>query len=225
MDKRAAHIVLIQRRTEYERWLKASFGTILDVVHNAAGPGGTEELKKALLKGVGYVTPHYTVICMEGRQPMQIHRLLATDMGVMTMEQLADPPRHDPLATGFGNGLETILMGSPGTMVFSNTYGNIDRDLGSDPRAWLHLVQERITSKKVSGVRELLTMDTTTMVLPHYAEAWTLVGLLAKQPAKFAELVLALRGEPDALRAIERVYGWDEKKLTEQWHQAVLGTR
>ena len=116
-------------------------------------------------------------------------------------------------------------MGSPTVMLFSNSYGNIGRDLGNDPRAWLHLVQQRITGKKVSGLRELLSMDTSNMVLPHYAEAWTLVGMLAKQPAKFSELVRALHEEKDAIKAIERIYGWDEKKLTVEWHKTVLATR
>jgi hypothetical protein len=59
-------------------------------------------------------------------------------------------------------------------------------------------------------------IDATNMVLPHNAEAWTLVGLLAKQPAKFAELVGSLHEEQDALQAVQRIYGWDEKKLTEE---------
>jgi hypothetical protein len=48
------------------------------------------------------------------------------------------------------------------------------------------------------------------------------VGLLAKQPTKLADLVLSLRGDQATLKAVERVYGWDEKELTRQWHQYVL---
>jgi 23S rRNA U2552 (ribose-2'-O)-methylase RlmE/FtsJ len=146
-------------------------------------------------------------------------------MGYMTFTQLAESQHNEPLATGFANGLETFLAGSPRVMLFGNSYGNIDRDLGNDPGAWLHLVQQRIAARKVSGVRELLGMDTTNMVLPHYAEAWTLAGLLAKQPARFADLVLALREEKDAVKEIERIYGWDEKKLADEWHKQVLATK
>ena len=110
-------------------------------------------------------------------------------------------------------------------MLFSNSYHNEDRDLGKDPRAWLHLVQERMRAKKESGVRGLLRMDTTNMLLPQYAEAWTLVGLLAKQPEKFGKLLVALREEKDPLAAIEQTYGWDEKKLEAEWRKDVLGQR
>jgi hypothetical protein len=110
-------------------------------------------------------------------------------------------------------------------MLFSNSYHNENRDLGKDPRAWLHLVQERIRAKKDSGVRGLLTMDTTNMLLPQYAEAWTLVAVLAKQPDKFGKLLVTLRDEKDPLKAIEQVYGWDEKQLEAEWHKAVLAQR
>ena len=63
------------------------------------------------------------------------------------------------------------------------------------------------------------------MLQPHYAEAWTLVGFLAKQPEKFGQLIVALRDEKDSLKAIEEVYGWDEKKLDAEWHKGVMGQR
>jgi hypothetical protein len=220
LDKRAAHVVLIPRRYEFDRWLKASFEIIGDPFKDSNTPGG-EDLKKALMKGTAYVTENFAVICLEDQQLDLVRRLMATDVGYMTFMQLVESRSHDPLATGFANGLEALLMGSPTVMIFSNSYGNIGRNMGNDPLAWLHLVQQRIATKKVSSLRELLNMDTTNMVLPHYAEAWTLVGLLAKQPAKFAELVRSLHEEQDALKAVERIYGWDEKKLTVEWHKLV----
>lgn len=224
LDKRAAHLVLVKRHYEYERWMTAMFEIIGDPFKNVDAPGGTEELKKALLKGAGYCTEEFSIYCLEDGQPEWVHRIVAVDMGYMVFTQLTQS-RHESLATGFANGLESFLAGSPAVMLFSNSYGNIDRDLGKDPRAWLHLVQQRITHRQVSSVSELVKMDTTNMTLPHYAEACTLVGVLAKQPAKFAELVLALREEKEPLKAIERIYGWDEKKLTEEWHKQVLAAR
>jgi hypothetical protein len=64
-------------------------------------------------------------------------------------------------------------------------------------------------------------MDTGNMLRPHYAEAWTLVDLLAKQPEKLAAMMLALREDKDALAAIQKVYGWDEQRLTVEWHRHV----
>ena len=40
--------------------------------------------------------------------------------------------------------------------------------------------------------------------------------------AKFASLVLALREEESSLKAIEKAYGWDEKRLTAEWRKHVL---
>ena len=50
-----------------------------------------------------------------------------------------------------------------------------------------------------------------------------LVGLLNKQPAKFAKLLPVIRGGVPELNAIEEVYGWDEEELTRQWHAYVMG--
>ncbi len=151
--------------------------------------------------------------------------MVAAGVGFMNFVQQVEPLRHDPLSTGFANGAESLVLGSPQVMLFSNSYQNEDRDLGKDPRAWLHMVQERMRTKTDSGVRQLLSMNTTNMLLPQYAEAWTLVGVLAKQPEKFGKLLLALRGEKDPLKAIEDVYGWDEKRLDAEWRKDVLGQR
>jgi hypothetical protein len=48
---------------------------------------------------------------------------------------------------------------------------------------------------------------------------------MAKQPEKFGKLIEALREEKDTLKAIEQVYGWDEKKLEAEWYKSVLAQR
>ncbi|MGA2254617.1 MAG: hypothetical protein ABSG53_08150 [Thermoguttaceae bacterium] len=45
---------------------------------------------------------------------------------------------------------------------------------------------------------ELLQMEITNMSQPHYAEGWTPVEMLSKQPGKFGKLLFALRdGTPE----------------------------
>jgi len=221
LDKRSAHIILIKHRYEYEKWILAMFDAMGDPFAQD-NPGSTVGLKAAMLKWPGYCPPNFSVFCMEGQSADRLHRFVATGMGYMYFTQLVQSQRHAPLATGFANGLEAVLAGTPSVLLFSNSYQNENRKLGADTRSWIHLVQHRIAAKEVSPVGDLLQMDTTNMLLPHYAEAWSLVGLLAKQPAKLAELVVSLRGEKVTLKAVERVYGWDEKELTRQWHQYVL---
>jgi hypothetical protein len=225
LDKRAAHVVLIKRRYEYEKWMKAMFDIMGDRFQQTDNPGGIAEWKASIIKGPGLFCTEFVVFCLEGLQPDYQHRLAAAGVGYMYFVQLAEYRQPDPLCTGFANGTETVVAGTPSVLIFNNSYGNMNRNLGADPKAWIHLVQQRIAARQVSPVGQLLKMDTSNMVLPNYAEAWSLVALLAQQPAKFAELVLALRENKAALEVIEKVYGWDEKKLTEEWHKYVLSQR
>ncbi len=222
LDKRSAHIILLKSRYDYERWIRAMFDEMPDTFKMPDTPGGEADLKAAILKWTGYYSHNFIAICMESEDVEWLHRMTAAGFGYMNLVQQIEPRHQDPLATGFANGMESVLMGSPSIMLFSSSYHNENRELGNDARAWLNLVKDRIRTKKVSGVRQLFTMNTTNMVLPHYAEAWTLVGVLMKQPEKFGKLLLELREEKVALKAIETVYGWDEKKLEEQWYKDVL---
>jgi hypothetical protein len=225
LDRRAAHLILLRTRYDYEKWVKAMFEVMPDAFKTPDAPGGRVDMKAAILKWSGYYSHHFVVLCMEGQETPWLYHLVAAGAGFMNFVQQIEPQRQDPLSTGFANGAEVLVTGAPQLMLFSNSYHNEDRDLGNDPRAWLHLVQTRMRAKQESGVRGLLTMDTTNMLLPQYAEAWTLVGVLAKQPEKFGKLLVALRDEKDPLKAIEQVYGWDEKKLETEWHKDVLGQR
>jgi hypothetical protein len=227
LDKRSAHVILLRRRYEYEKWIAAMFDAMGDRFQQPNSPGGLADLKARIQKGVGYDSQNFAVVCMERQQPEWVHRVVALGIGYMYLTQLAElePQQIDPLATGFANGMESVLAGAPAVMLFNTSYRDESRDLGTDRRAWIHLVQQRIAAGQVSPVAQLLRLDTTTMVLPHYAEAWTLVGLLAGKPDKFAALLLALREDKNPLAVIEKIYGWDEKDLTKQWHKYVLGQR
>jgi hypothetical protein len=96
-------------------------------------------------------------------------------------------------------------------------YGEKNRDPGGGRQAWSLLVRRRITANKATPLGELLKMDHRAMLQPHYAEAWALVGLLSEKPAKFGKLLFELRESGSGLAAIEKVYGWDEKRLTDEW--------
>lgn len=228
LDKRAAHLVLLKTRYDYEKWVTAMFEVLPWTGKLPDAPDGdasSAELRAAILKSPCYFTGNFVVICLEGQEAEIAHRRAATGVGLMNFMQQVAPLRHDPLATGLANMVEALVSGSPSTMIFGSSYQNLKRDLGNAPRTWLRLVQERMRTNKESSLRGLLQMDMTNMKLPHFAEAWTLVGLLAKQPEKFAGLVLALREEKETLKAIEDVYGWDEKKLEAEWRKDVLGKK
>lgn len=223
LDKRSAHIILVKRRYEFESWIDAMVDLVGERFKDPNDPGGNADLKARMRKSGGLCTSQFVIFLLDGQQ--SDHRALGVGVGFMYFKQLAEDQHTGPLATGFANGTECVLAGTPYVMIFSSAYGLGDRKLGEDPRAWIHLVQQRIKTRKVSTVSQLLKMDTSNMVLPHYAEAWSLVGLLVKQPDKFAALVLKLREEKSPLKAIEDVYGWDEKKLTQEWHKFALAQR
>jgi hypothetical protein len=224
LDKRCAHVIIIKRRYDFEKWVNAMFVVMARDFEDRDNPGAADELKAQILKSGGFYGNRCVLFCMEGDRLDMLHRSVAAGVGFMYFQLLAEYEHEwpGPLSNGFANGTECVLAGSPSVIIAGARYHQ-DRNLGLDPRAWIHLVQQRIAAKQVTPVGQLLKMDTSNMLMPHYAEAWTLTALLARQPAKFAELVLELREQKNALKAIEQVYGWDEKQLTEQWHKHVLG--
>ncbi len=148
LDKRSAHLVLLKTRYDYEKWTKAMFELMPERFKLPDAPGGDADLKASILKWTGYYSQHFVVICMEGQEDPWLHHMAAAGVGFMNFVQQVEPQRHDPLSTGFANGVEALATGSPQVMLFSNSYHNEDRDLGNDPRAWLHLVQERMRRRR-----------------------------------------------------------------------------
>jgi hypothetical protein len=223
LDKRSAHVVLIRTRYDYEKWMQALFTEMPEMFAMPDTPGGEEEFKEHLLKKApGLYTPHFVVICMEGFDDEMSHRKVAAAVGYMNLTQLIEPQRQDPLATGFADGAESLAFGNPSVMISGPSYHVMERDLGKDAQGWLNLVKQRMRTKKSTRVGDLLKMDAKTMLLPNYAEAWTLIGLLAKQPEKFGKLLIELRSEKEVLKAIEMIYGWDEQTLEKEWQKDVL---
>ena len=225
LDKRSAHLVLLKTRSEYERWMRAMFDLIGERFDEKDNPGGNAELRASFVKGPGMYASNFAAICLADYNEDGGQRSVALAEGWMYFMQLAQPRQNGPLATGFANGAETIVAGSPALMIAGTAYHQDHRDLGADPKAWSTLVQQRVLTKKATPLDKLLQMDTYTMVQPHYAEAWTLVALLAKQPAKFGKLMLAIRKGIADLAAIKEVYGWDEKQLTQEWRKFVLSRK
>jgi hypothetical protein len=223
LDKRASHIVLLKTRYDYQRWVKALFAEIPEMFAIPETPGGEDELKAAALTWNVYYSRHFVVLCMGNFEKDAIRRTVASGVGYMNFAQQVAPLRHDPLSTGFADRAESLLYGDATVVIFSPSYHNVERDLGKERQSWLSLVKQRMRTKKATGVAELLKTDASQMQPPQYAEAWTLVGLLMKQPDKFGKLLLELRKEQDALKAIEKVYDWNEEQLEAAWHKDAMG--
>ena len=156
---------------------------------------------------------------------MYAHRRVVCGVGNIYFSQLANPrpSGFGPLQEGFIDAAEAAVFGSPTMMFSAIVYGNETRNPSGSRQAWSLLVQQRMATHEATPLSELLQMDSSRMLQPHYAEGWTLVGLLMRQPAKFGKLLLTMRNGVSELEAIEKVYGWDEKKLTKEWRGYVMG--
>ncbi len=224
LDRRSTHFVLLKDHAEYQAWCRVEFDLLGS---ESAGkddpPGVKEQRRKAVLDGFSCPSRSFWAISL---QPFpSIHRPVAGGLANMYFWQLARPPHSKvrPLQTGFINAVESALYGSPISTFGAVAYGAATRYSGPGNSGWSVLVRQRMATKQATPLGELLKMDTDAMSQPHYAEGWTLVGLLSKQPAKFGKLLLELRKGGSDLEAIEKVYGWDEEKLTEQWRRYVMG--
>ena len=125
----------------------------------------------------------------------------------MYFAQLANPPRRlgfVSLQTGFIDGAENVVFGSPSLMFSVIAYGQQTRSPAGNRQAWSLLVQQRMATQRATPLGELLKMDSNKMLQPQYAEAWTLVGLLSKQPVKFGKLLQEMSGGAPSWRPSRR---------------------
>ena len=225
LDKRSTHVVLLKDHAQYEAWCRAMFNLFGRRFDEKDNPGGNAHFRDEILKLSFWLRWEFCAISVGELPPDRAHRDVVCGVGNMYFSQLGNPRPigFAALQTGFIDGAETAVFGSPSVMFSAIVYGAQTRNPGADRQAWTLLVQKRMATNRATSLGELLQMDSSKMLQPHYAEAWTLVGLLSKQPAKFGKLLLAMRNGASELEAVKKVYGWDEKKLTKEWHAYVMG--
>ncbi len=100
LDKRSAHIVLIKRRYEYEKWIRAMFEVCKDrFEHDKQGLTIQQQLDFAL-KGPGLYCHEWVVYCLEGESSDHHHRTVGAAVGYLVLVQLgilpASPARCAP---------------------------------------------------------------------------------------------------------------------------------
>ena len=187
LDKRSTHVVLLKDHAEYEAWCRAMFnlfGKQFDGQRQSrrqrASPGRDPQ-------AAGVHWWDFVAISV-GEVSSRVHRHVAAGVGTCTSRNWR-LSRRGPLQTGFINGAETAVFGSPTIMFAAIVYGARPgtrvETAGLEPAG-----PTAHGDQPGDAVGELLQMDHSKMLQPHYAEAWTLVGLLNKQPAKFGELLL-----------------------------------
>ncbi len=216
LDKRTAHIVLLRNTSETLAWISKHYD-VMNVMTD--DPGGKEGHVKRYANGV--MMDHVCILNLESVDPRILQNHLALYTGYMAMLQLGGYKLDKPLVTGFANELEAALVGAPAIPIVGREYGAEDRNPNGGGKPWPLIAKQRLAAGKITTPSALLKMTTAKMNIPEFVESWTLVDLLVRDRVKFGKLVLKLREEPDGLKAIEAVYGWNEEQLAKQWIQHI----
>ncbi len=91
LDKRAAHVVLLKTRYDYEGWVNAMFEVMPDAFALPDGAGSNAELKASMLKWSGIYSHNIVIVCMEGQEEAWVHRLVAGGVGFMNFASKSSP--------------------------------------------------------------------------------------------------------------------------------------
>jgi hypothetical protein len=210
VDLRAANIVLLENRYEYEKWTRALFKTIQDDGFDFQ----VEDPAAQALKGESFLVQGIYTVCLAKMQSDEARRRVAFAVGFQYMRQLTQFNAPDALTTGFGDVTEVMMFKHP-TMMVQSAYHH--RKLAGTSRVWPQLVQERFKQGKIASVQNVLAYSMGSMTPPEYAEAWSLTSFLARQPDQFAALVKALPDSSDKWTTIAKIYGLDEATLLKDW--------
>ena len=225
LDKRSTHIVLLKDHAEYQAWWRTMFRLFAERFEEKDNPGGSVHFREEVLKGRSFTGSAFATVTLEGQVAENVRRNVAASVACIYFTQLAQQHRQEgmgPLQAGFVDWVESGTCGSPTVMFGSIIYHQETRYPARSSKAWTILVRQHVANGRATPLPELLKMGTSKMTELQFAEAWTLVGLLNQQPAKFGKLLLAIRKGGSDLGAIEKVYGWDEKKLTKEWRAYVM---
>ncbi len=218
-NKKSTHIIILETRYEYENWVKAMFATY---EQRGMQIGGGQDPKGMLLRAASFLMPTHAVMCLENVRGEDDRRhAVGYYVGHLAMRQFTEGRAPAAMVTGFGNYTETLLVGSPHTMVFSYT----ERKIDSSGDRWRRLVRERVVKREAGTIPSVMKYTTNDMKEPHYAEAWTFIETLTKAPEKFAKWVEAVRDFKRPKSSLEETYGMEESKIEKQWYKWAVSGR
>ena len=211
-DPRSAHLVVVDGESDWQRWVQALFNSYEADGLRFPPEGGRDVRERAAASGGMYMRTIGFFHADKAASDEVISREVTYGLGHLMIGQAADEERPDGLQTGFGNLTETMAMGTPGVMVQSYD----DRD-AEHATSWASVVQQLFRERKIDSTFEVWNFDTSTMVLPEYAQAWSYVSMLCQEPEKFAQAVRAIRQGTGAAEAIHEAYGLDDGQLLRAW--------
>ena len=165
LDKRAAHLVLLKTRYDYEKWIKAMFELMPERFKLPDAPGGDADLKASILKWTGYYSQQFRrdlhgraggrVAAPPGGGRRGIHEFRAAGRAPAArsaIDRVCQRRRGSGDRLAAGHALQQQLS-QRGPGPGQRPAGVAAPGAGAD------------APKKESGVRQLLNMDTTNLLL------------------------------------------------------------
>ena len=229
LDKRSTHVILLKDHAEYEAWWRAMFKKRPADFPDAGGRGASRRDPQA----AGIVVGGVRVI--SAGEADFTRRLVVGDVGCCTLHNWParrDPARFRRRSARWKRG-SSIGWRPPCSVPQPDARrylpGPADPGPAEDDQDWSLLVRHNAANRGGSldwSFRMDMSFRASQPRYQDYAEGWSLVGLLNKQPAKFGRLLLELKKRSSKrgseLAAIKKVYGWDDKKLTQEWRKYVM---
>ena len=129
LDKRSTHVVLLRDHAEYEAWCRAMFGLFGEQFDEKDNPGANEEFRSRIIKRSIFNGWQFCAISLAEQRFDGARRNIAFNLGGMYFAQLSAPGDSTPLQTGFADGAEAVVTGSPSVMYSDIVYHGEDRNL------------------------------------------------------------------------------------------------
>ena len=140
----------------------------------------------------------------------------------MTMEQITEGRAPNALVSGFGDLVEELAMKTPSVMIYSYAPPNWK----NQAKMWAKTVQWLKQTKQLLDPPAIFGLQFKAMKPRNYAEAWSFVSYLAREPRTFEAGVLAIRDErAKPLDAFLKEYRVDAKRLVRGWRTFIARKR
>ena len=225
LDKRSAHIVLIKHRYEYEKWIRAMFDVCKDRFEQN-GHGLTIQQQRGLrLEEPRVLLPRMGRLLPGGRiDGPPSPRGGRPPSGYLYLVQLGDyhqPARLHRIRQRHGERHRRLAQHHD----LRPELREREPQPGGRRPAWLHLVQQRIITKQVPpwpNSSRWTRRGCFSRTTPRRGPWWACWPSSRRSSPSWSR---PCADNKDALAVIKDVYGWDEKKLTAEWHKFVLDQR
>ena len=116
LDKRSTHVVVLKDHAEYHAWCQAMFDLFGKQFEQDDNPNAGAAFPRGDPQAAGILLAGFFAISAAELPFDWARRYAVGGVASMYIAQLANPPRRfgfDPLQTGFVNGAENVVFGSP----------------------------------------------------------------------------------------------------------------